>query len=482
MSRYNYPFALFGCDHRVEFSDKENERLKYIDEQLMNLNELFNKNLEYSRINRSQGFITQAEITQTLREFAEQEQALNNEAAHIQIIAEERFVRTTLHGETELIFFDIRDKIKRFIDLPVNIIVNKELNPEMFDIPNKDKLFQKYVSKIQYLTARMHLNYCDKYSLTDCTKKINEYIMTEARKRFKIEYEIEPNSDFSIVRYGRIFTELRKPNESMLDPNKRQDSIVNYDFGDISLDFNTDKKLSISGLKMLDFLLLKTSNSDTYKNGSFQIPIEDYMTLCDLSAQRNAKQQILGGLGNLFNLTITLKEEEKKSKVIIGKSRLISSYRVKNGYIFVEATKLFLHVIKRTKFMTLPNQLFRINAVRNPHSYYFLKKIAELKNINSNSTNVDIITIHKLIESCPTLPKYEEIKRSGQINQRIKDPLFRDLDNLEDTISYELITSEKEVISIDKAKDLPFEEFENLRLHINWNAYPDRRKARIEYN
>ena len=265
MSKYNYPFALLGCDHRVDFTDKENERLKYIDKQLMNLNEIFNKNLEYSRINRNQGFITQAELTQTLREFTEQEQSLNAEAAHIQIIAEERFIRTILNGETELIFFDVRDKIKRFINLPVNIIINKELNPEIFDIPNKEKLFQKYVSKIQYLTARMHLNYCEKYSLADCTKKINEYIMTEARKRFKIEYEIEPNSDFSIVRYGRIFTELRKPNESMLDPNKRQDSIVNYDFGDISLDFNTDKKLSISGLKMLDFLLLKTSNSDTYK-------------------------------------------------------------------------------------------------------------------------------------------------------------------------------------------------------------------------
>lgn len=472
--------ALYNCDERISFTEEELSKLVHLDIELSQIDNLINRNLENSLKFKNDEKINNKEFISTAKELINEREKLDRISSIIQLEAEHRFIETILKGSEELIFFDVRDRIKQFINKPVTEIINEELNSKLYIKGNESELFKRYVNSISYLTARMHFDYCDKHSLKECSKKIEEYIMQETRNKFKKEYNIEPTSDFCIVRYGRLFTEIRKPHERMLDPNKKFDTVVNYDFGDIALDFNTDKKLSVSGLKMIDFLLLKTNNPDMYKDGMFQIPLIDYMQLCDLSAQRNAKKQVINGLGNLFNLSITLKEEDKKNKLIIGKSRLISSFRVKNGFIFAESTNLFLYVIKKSKYMTLPNQLFRINALKNPYSYYFLKKISELKNMNINSSNEDIITIHKLLESCPTMPKYEDIKRSGAINQRIKDPLFRDLDALDETISYELITTSKEKISIEKAKELPFEEFECLRVHVSWKAYPDRRKTKIE--
>lgn len=482
MKKPELEHCLYDCDPRVEFTPEEISTLQEIDSNILEMDRLISRNYQSILEAKKTDKVLSKMINQSTKEIHGQRTNYCSVASNIQMSAEDRFIRTSLNGDPELILFDVKEKTKSLISKGVKYLFPLRHYSELLEIGNRQQLFKAYVFKVSYHAARMHMNYCSKHKLTECRKAINDNIMKETRNRFKLEMNFDPECDFSIIRYGQIFSELRKPNEALLDINKKDDEIVTYEFSGMTVEFNKYKKLSVPGLKLLDFLLLKTNNNEAYKSGIFSIPFEHYMNICELSASRNAKQQVLSGLSNLFSVSVTLKEHDKKSKITIGKSRLISSYQIRNGYIIVEATQLFTHIIKRSIYTTLPNLLFRINSAKNPHSYYFLKKISELKNINQNSTNEDIVTIRTLLESCPTLPKYEDIKKNGQINQRIKDPFFRDMDALNETLNYELYDTKRDKISIDDTKGMSYEDFENIRVHIAWKAYPDRKKTKTELN
>lgn len=394
---------------------------------------------------------------------------------------ERKFEMRFLNNE-QRIFEDVKARVGELLKDTSKLDDVVGLLQKVFKGIDKQFLFKEYAKSLFYEAARDHWNYCNSHDLVNCIKWINDYIMEEARLRFKADYGFDANCDFSLSRNSRYLAQLRKPHERLLDSIKVNDTIVNYDLGDIILSFHKEKKLSVQGLKMLDFLLVQSNNVDYFKDDSFQIPIKNYMEICDLTSYRNAKKQIANGLMNLMNLKVTIKDDDKKSKINIYQEQLIRKFLIKNGYIFVKLDEPLIHMIKTSRYMTLPNQLFRINNAKFPNAYYLLKKVSEHKNINQNATNEDILTIRTLIESCPNLPKYNEIKTSGQINQRIKEPFFRDLDYLAETFTYELFTTNKNKISVEQAKELPFEEFENIRVHIKWVAYPDLRKAKTELN
>lgn len=410
----------------------------------------------------------------------EQLNEYRKEIHRVESNAIERNFEKRFRGNELLIFEDVKARVDEQLRDPIKLNEVVDLLQKTFKDIDKQFLFKEYAKSLHYEAARGHWNYCKSRNLVNCIKQIEDYIMEQAKQKFKDDYGFEAKCDFSLSRNSRHIAQLRKPHERMLDPLKVDDSIVNYDLGDIVLSFNKEKKLNVQGLKMLDFLLVQSNNSNYFKDDSFQIPIKNYMEICGLTSYRNAKKQIANGLMNLMNLKVTIKDDEKKSKINIYQEQLIRKFIIKNGYLFVRLDEPLIYMIRTSRYMTLPNQLFRINNVKFPNSYYLLKRVSEHKNINKNSTNEDILTIKTLLESCPNLPKYNEIKTSGQINQRIKDPFFRDLDHLAETFTYELFTANKVRITVERAKELPFEEFENIRIHIKWVTYPNLRKTKTE--
>ena len=157
-------------------------------------------------------------------------------------------------------------------------------------------------------------------------------------------------------------------------------------------------------------------------------------------------------------------------------SRIIQSKSIRNGYIEVIFSDLFIQILNKRKWMNFPNQLFRIKDKINPYSHYFLKKIAEHKNMNHNKNNEDILTIKTILGSCMSFPKYEEVKNIGGITQRIKLPFYRDMDALSDTLTYSLKDENHNEITREKANSMTYDDFVNLRVCIIWLAYPDRKK------
>lgn len=405
------------------------------------------------------------------------------EGDQIIIFAELRDFEMRFCQDQEKILDDAKAEVQKMVQLPVDeVLSKKEISAKINGFDNQ-KLFNLYVKRLDINSVRIHRNYCWSNGLEECNQKISEYIMTEARKRFKTDYGIDPNCDFSILKYNKYFADFRKPNERMLDPMKLEDSTVSYELENMTLQFEKHKKLNNSGKKILIYLLYNFTNSDLFHERSLKFALSDYMALCDLKSKNNAIKQIRSGLENLFSLSVTLKGKEKNQGSFRFR-RLIADagLNINNGYINIEITSLFLELTKTSRVLILPQQYFRINLLHFPNSPDILMKASEQKSMNHKSSNNDILTIRTLLEACSGLPKYEDIKSQGRINQRIKEPFFRDLDHLSETFTYELYTTDKVKITVEEAKALPFEEFENIRVHIKWNDFPERKISPSQKN
>ena len=141
--------------------------------------------------------------------------------------------------------------------------------------------------------------------------------------------------------------------------------------------------------------------------------------------------------------------------------------KISKGNIRVKLTSEFCAVIKKSKIMPYPIELFRFDETKNPHSYYLLRRIIWHKNINFNHKNADIISIDTLINACPNLQKYENIVGTGQINQRIIKPFEQGMNSLVDTLSWEYYLNDKP-FSKEAIKNFDYYHFSKLMVHITW--------------
>lgn len=350
-----------------------------------------------------------------------------------------------------------------------------QLVKQSFKNINNQLIFPYYANTLFYETARFHWNYCSFIKLEGCKKEISEYIMQEAKRKFKEDYGLDSDFDFATLRYNKFIADLRKPHPRMLDSVSVGDDVVIYELENITLQFERFKNLDAFGKKVLIFLIYTYTRFGANEKREINFRISDYMELCGLKSVRNAMDQIRKGQENLFSLSVLARKP--KSVLDTPKERRLIADKdsdFKSDFAMVEITNQFIELTKENRYIKLSKLYFRLNLLHYPNSPDMLLKFSEQKSMNFNSRNNDIIRIGAVIEACPNLPKYDEIKSEGRINQRIKDPFFRDLCRLGEVLTFELYTIEKKKISIDEAKELPFEEFENVRIHIKWLNYPER--------
>ncbi|NCB72465.1 MAG: hypothetical protein EOM45_11915 [Clostridia bacterium] len=92
--------------------------------------------------------------------------------------------------------------------------------------------------------------------------------------------------------------------------------------------------------------------------------------------------------------------------------------------------------------------------------------------MNRNKLNADIIGVMTLLESTPIIPKYEDIKDQGRINQRIIEPFERDMDAIRDTLKWQYCgTNGTQIVPPTN-----YEEFSKALIKIAWNNYPERKE------
>lgn len=472
-------YALYLCDKRIKFTELELIKLEEYDKQLIKLNGMLSSSL--TRITHDPILNSKDNRELFINQIIDEIHRIEDECYQVQASAELRFVENQTNGNHEVIIQNIKNS---FTDFSYKTFEENYLRfhnltlEELNDKDNTKKMIKSFALSIYVNHTRIYENYCINKNQLNLLERIGVLVMQTAREKIKQETGIDLKSDFSMIKYSEVLSDFRKIDVNSLPKSKQNDEILR--FNDIKsfemVDLTNDKRLSVAALKLIDLFAMFYEKEGYFTNKRFRMSVSEYMEICDLKHSGNARNQICQGLNNLYNLSIKMLKNDRDNRSDFFESRIIQSKSIRNGYIEVIFSDLFIQILNKRKWMNFPNQLFRIKDKINPYSHYFLKKIAEHKNMNHNKNNEDILTIKTILGSCMSFPKYEEVKNIGGITQRIKLPFYRDMDALRDTLTYSLKDDNHNEITREKANSMTYDDFVNLRVYIIWLAYPDRKK------
>lgn len=229
-------------------------------------------------------------------------------------------------------------------------------------------------------------------------------------------------------------------------------------------------ELKPSTHRLLDALVMQFTKQGGISR-HVAMPMREYAMLCGLSDVKGAREQVERDLEALYRVSLSFKGRGRNFM----DCRLCSEKGIVKGVIKFSFTELFFEKLKAYTIMPLPEQYFRLNGNANPNSGFFLRKLAEHKNMNCNKPNADLISVRALLDSSPMLPQYEEVASGGrQVRQRIIAPFERDMNALSDTLTWQYRRAGGGELTEAERSDLGYDEFTLLQVMIDWKQYPKR--------
>lgn len=238
--------------------------------------------------------------------------------------------------------------------------------------------------------------------------------------------------------------------------------------------------LKTSTYQLLDAITVALTESGA-KNPTVILPLAEYMKRRGLKDRKEAKNQAKADMGILRQASFTWEEKRGKNTNSFSFVNLADSGEIRrNGDIVFTYGNTFYNVLLGYPVMPYPAQLQTLNSKRNPNSYYFLRKIAEHKNMNISKKNEDIIAVKTLLAVALSIPTYEEVMQTSRaLTRQIIEPFERDLDALEETLSWTYCHSNNTLLTDEELNTLSYDIFKNLLIHTEWKNYPDQ-TARLQ--
>lgn len=237
--------------------------------------------------------------------------------------------------------------------------------------------------------------------------------------------------------------------------------------------------LRTSTYQLLDAITVALTESGA-KSPTVILPLDEYMRRRGLKDRKEAKAKAKADMEILRGSSISWEEKRGKKTESYAFVNIADSGEVRrNGDIVFTYGSTFYSILLGYPVMPYPTQLQTLNANSNPNSYYFLRKIAEHKNMNIGKKNENIIAVKTLLEVA-FLPSYEEVMRGNRnVQDRIITPFERDMDALQPTLSWNYCHSLNEPLTDEELASLDYDTFKDLLIFTSWHNYPDQ-TARLE--
>lgn len=294
---------------------------------------------------------------------------------------------------------------------------------------------------------------------------------------------------FSTIRQGtatNALTKLRaiEGKTATIDPVTGTATIAKGSFTLTIPNYAKLAGLKTSTYQLLDAITVALTSTGA-KSPTVIIPLTEYMKRRGLKDRKEAKNQVKADMEVLRQSSITGEEKrgkgQKKETVAYSFVNIADSGEVRrNGDIVFTFGNTFYQMLLGYPVMPYPAQLQTVNNKRNPNSYYLLRKIAEHKNMNVGKKNEDIIAVKTLLAVAPFIPSYEEIMAGNKnVSDRIITPFERDMDALEETLSWSYCHSNGEPLTEAELQDSSYDFFTSLMVKTEWKSYPDQ-TARLE--
>lgn len=231
--------------------------------------------------------------------------------------------------------------------------------------------------------------------------------------------------------------------------------------------------LKTSTYQLLDALTVALTESGA-KSPTVVLPLSEYMKRRGLKGRKEAKAQAKADMEILSGAKFSWEEKRGGKTESYKFINLADSGEVRrNGDIVFTYGLSFYNILLGYTVMPYPAQLQRLNSHTNPNSYYLLRKIAELKNINVGHDNEDIISVKTLLDNAPFIPSYDEVMSSNRnLADRIVKPFERDMNALDDTLTWYYCYSKGK--TDDRIEETPdYSDFITYYVKIIWRDYPD---------
>lgn len=287
-------------------------------------------------------------------------------------------------------------------------------------------------------------------------------------------------SGYQSMYNGKVTNKLVKTKTSDYKEEKiEQLKLINFngrleiDQGDYKVFINQYRELT-HGLAttakiLLDtFVVVLTEQSDSRKSADIEITLSEYMRIRGLSDPKSVREQVRRDLEALAQLNIEFNDKDTgwmKYHVSAG------TYGIKKGIIKFRFNTEFFNLLRRYAIMPIHAETWQVNQNNNPNSYYFSRYIQEHKNMNYHHPNADIISVKKLLESSPDMPKYDELGEAGQLRKRIIDPFERDM-SIFNFFTWHYCGPK----GTDIEQPETYDEFINANVKITFKEYPERAK------
>lgn len=227
---------------------------------------------------------------------------------------------------------------------------------------------------------------------------------------------------------------------------------------------------------LLDALVIKLTESGQ-QDTLVQLPLSDYMEMRGLKDIKSAREQVKEDIRALDRLRIEYREKQKgKQWDFLNVNISGGTNGIVRGVIIFRFNQDFFNILMKYNIMPYPKEILSLNPKYNPNSPYLLRRISEHKNMNYFKSNADIISIKTLLEASPELPRYEDIKDMGQIEQRIITPFERDMDAIS---TFKWYYCGKNGVKVEQPAN--YFDFEQLNIKIEWTSYPTRDKPKRAY-
>ncbi len=241
----------------------------------------------------------------------------------------------------------------------------------------------------------------------------------------------------------------------------------------------------LAGLKTSTYQLLDAITVALTENGAKSptviISLSNYMHRRALKDRKEAKNQVKADLEVLRQASITWEEKRGNATSSYSFVNIADSGEIKrNGDIVFTFGNTFYNILLGYPVMPYPDQLQSINNKKNPNSYYLLRKISEHKNMNVGKKNENTLAVATLLAAAPFIPSYDEVMKGNKnLTDRIMTPFERDLDALNETLSWHYAHSNDTPLTDKELAEMNFDIFKSLMIYTQWNTYPDQ-NARLE--
>ena len=213
-----------------------------------------------------------------------------------------------------------------------------------------------------------------------------------------------------------------------------------------------------SAVKLFDAAVINCSKN---RDPLARIPLKEYMELRGLKNEKEARKQIKADMEVLKSVKFEYKGRGKGRGDWLSLSLYGGRAGIYKGVIEFRFTPEFYASIPKNQFMFIPKEYFSTHDKYNPHTAYFIRRIAEHKRMNLGKLNENIIGVETLVNSSPTFPKYDETK-GYHFSQLILRPFERDMNAIKS-------------IKWHYAGEQPtnYNEFITSNVVITWVDYPE---------